>query len=65
MDLPGAVWRKSTRSQGNGNCVAWAHLEDGVAVRDTKHPEGPVLIFTPDEWAAFVGGVKDGEADRT
>ena len=34
-----------------------------ITVRDAKHPDGPKLIFTPDEWHAFVAGVKDGEFD--
>ncbi|MGH2599998.1 MAG: DUF397 domain-containing protein, partial [Dehalococcoidia bacterium] len=32
-----------------------------VAVRDSKNPDGPALAFTHAEWAAFVGGVQDGE----
>jgi uncharacterized protein DUF397 len=63
VDLSGAVWRKSTRSDANSACVSWANLGDAVAVRDDKHPDGPVLIFTPDEWRAFVEGIKDGEGD--
>jgi hypothetical protein len=35
-----------------------------VAVRDSKNQRGPVLVFTPAEWAAFVAGVKDGEFDQ-
>lgn len=62
-DLSDAVWKKSSRSSANGQCVEWADLGGAVAVRDSKHPTGPALIFTPDEWRAFVGGVKDGEAD--
>jgi len=62
-DLSNAVWRKSSRSSANGQCVEWADLGDAVAVRDSKHPSGPALIFTRGEWRAFVGGVKDGEAD--
>ncbi|TDD21356.1 DUF397 domain-containing protein [Nonomuraea diastatica] len=31
------------------------------AVRDSKNPTGPALIFTPGEWNAFISGVKSGE----
>jgi hypothetical protein len=34
-----------------------------VAVRDAKDRTGPVLLFTAPEWAAFVGGVRNGEFD--
>jgi hypothetical protein len=64
MDLSQVVWRKSSRSSGNGQCVEVAMSADGVAVRDSKDRGGPVLIFTPGEWDAFIGGAKDGEFDR-
>jgi hypothetical protein len=64
VDLTGAQWRKSTRSGSTGNCVEVAKNLDGViAVRDSKDPNGPVLLFTPDEWTAFTSGTKDGEFD--
>lgn len=65
-DLSSAVWRKSSRSSGNGACVEVAFLAGGqVAVRDSKQAgQGPVLVFTPGEWDAFTGGVVDGEFVR-
>lgn len=57
-------WVKSSLSFANGNCVEVADLSGGhVGVRDSKHTDGPVLRFTPDEWHAFVGGVRNGEFD--
>jgi hypothetical protein len=63
MDLTGAKWFKSKRSSGNGACVEVALINEATAVRDSKNPTGPSLIFTAAEWNAFVGGVKDGEFD--
>jgi hypothetical protein len=60
-DLTGAVWRRSAAS--DDAAVEVALLENGVAVRDSRHPDGDVLFFTPAEWDAFVGGAKDGEFD--
>jgi hypothetical protein len=65
-ELPGVTWRKSGRSgpQG-GNCVEVARLPDGrVAVRDSRHPSGPALVFTSAKWTAFVGGATDGDFDE-
>jgi hypothetical protein len=63
--LNSAVWKKASRSNGNGgsNCVEVAFLDIGVAVRDSKNRSGPALMFTTAEWTAFVDSAKDGEFD--
>ena len=59
------TWMKSSLSGYNGNCVEVAGLtDDTIRVRDSKHPTGPVLHFTPAEWDAFIGGVHKGEFER-
>ena len=62
-DLSRADWFKSSYSNGQGgNCVEHARLPDGSrAVRDSKHPDGPALIFTAGEWAAFIQRVRGGD----
>ena len=61
MDLNRADWRKSSYSGTNGgSCVEVArNLPGVVAVRDSKDPHGPALIFTPADWAAFTARLKD------
>lgn len=55
-----AAWRKSSYSTPSGNCVEAAGLTDGVALRDSRFPDGPALVFTGAEWDAFLGGVRVG-----
>jgi Domain of unknown function (DUF397) len=56
------TYTKSTRSTGTGNCVEVADLGDGHrAVRDSKHPTGPVLTCTGVEWAAFTAAIRTNE----
>lgn len=61
--LNGVRWRTSSASNG-GSCVELAGLADGaVAVRNSRDPLGPALVYTRAEIAAFVRGAKDGEFD--
>ncbi|WP_405968313.1 DUF397 domain-containing protein [Streptomyces sp. NBC_00015] len=58
-------WIKSSHSNAEGNCVEVAALVGGgVAVRNSRDPDGPALVYTPAEVAAFVAGAKDGEFDH-
>lgn len=61
-DLTGAIWRKSARSNNGGNCVeVAANLPGIVAVRDSKNPAGPALVFSRPGWSAFLAGVQSGD----
>jgi hypothetical protein len=65
MTGSGPSWFKSSLSFAHGDCVEVAHLSDScIGVRDSKDPAGPVLRFTPSEWTAFLGGVRNGEFDN-
>jgi hypothetical protein len=62
--LPNAAWRKSRYSNPSGNCVEAAQLPAGaVAVRNSRYPDGPALVFTQAEWEAFLLGARDGDFD--
>lgn len=57
-----ATWRKSSHSNPSGDCVELAKLENGeIAVRNSRHPGGPALIFTRAEMAAFIQGAAEEE----
>ncbi|MBQ0892015.1 MULTISPECIES: DUF397 domain-containing protein [Micromonospora] len=63
-DLVGAVWRTSSRSNDQGLCVEvadnLARDRGVVGIRDSKDPDGPVLVVGPPGWTAFVGAIRQG-----
>jgi hypothetical protein len=62
-ELSDAAWRKSSYSggdSGGGECVEVAALTDTAAVRDSKNPTGPALVFSAESWTAFIADVKAG-----
>lgn len=62
-DFSRAVWRKSAKTQANGQCVEVARLGETIGVRDSKDPSGPMLCFTLSEFEAFLDGAHKGEFD--
>ena len=65
-ELRGARWQKSLFSgAGNNNCVEMARLPNGeIAVRNSRHPDGPALIYTQGEIDALIRGVRNGDFDN-
>lgn len=54
MDVTGVAWRTSSYSGSNGGaCVEVGTAGPAVAVRDSKHPDGPLLAFAADTWKSF------------
>ena len=64
--LPAVGWQKSSRSNPSGNCVELTRLHGSpdIAVRNSRDPEGPALVYTPEEMAAFIEGARGGDFDH-
>jgi hypothetical protein len=57
-------WLKAQASGGNGACVEIASTIDKIAMRDSKDPDGPILVYTPTEFSAFLESARNGEFDH-
>lgn len=57
------TWQKAQSSTANGQCVEIASTIGKIALRDSKDPDGPVLVYTPAEFSAFLEGARNGEFD--
>jgi hypothetical protein len=59
MDMTDVAWRTSSYSGSNGGtCVEVGTTGPSVAVRDSNHPSGPQLAFTPESWQTFTAQLK-------
>ena len=64
MDLSAATWHKSSYSSGGGsNCVEVAIIPGSVAIRDSKNPDGPVHIVSPESFRDLIAHIKSGDLD--
>ena len=64
-ELTTVTWQKSSFSNPNGNCVEMARLPSGgIAVRNSRDPHGPALVYTQAEVIAFIAGSKNGDFDN-
>jgi hypothetical protein len=64
-ELGDVRWKKSQYSNSTGECVELAALPNGeIAMRNSRFPDGPVLLYTRGEITAFLAGAKDGEFDQ-
>ncbi|TDD80780.1 DUF397 domain-containing protein [Actinomadura rubrisoli] len=60
MDLSKVAWRKASRSNESGdNCVEVASVSSGVALRDSKDPNGPMLIMSRSDFESFADVLKN------
>ncbi len=64
QDAETTPWIKATASGSGGSCVQMRRHAGMVEVRDSKDPDGPVLRFTPGEWAAVLDGAQHAEFDH-
>jgi hypothetical protein len=61
LDMRSAAWRKSSHSGTQATeCVEIAQVNQVIAVRDSKDPQGPVLVLEPAQWHALRQHLRSG-----
>lgn len=58
------TWIKAQASSYQGACVELASASGNVAMRDSKDPNGPILVYSTTEFKAFLDGARNGEFDN-
>ena len=62
VDLSRAAWRRSSHCDNSGSCVEVAFVGQAVvAIRSSDGPDGPIVVYSNEEWKTFLEGVRDGE----
>lgn len=62
--LSALLWHKSSYSSEVRHCVEIASADRAVAARDSKDPEGGVLLMSSTTWSAFLHGIRDGRFEH-
>lgn len=62
-DFTGAQWHSGSQTEQGERRIEIAFVDGMIGMRDSADPDGAVLVFTPAEWDAFLGGVQDNEFD--
>jgi hypothetical protein len=59
--LASLTWVKSSHSGANGQCVEIGSGAGHLAIRDSKNPNGPILVAAPSDYRKFLSAVRNGE----
>ncbi|MGW2368930.1 DUF397 domain-containing protein [Streptomyces sp. NPDC001667] len=55
-----SAFGKSSYSDGHANCVEISDTDDVIAIRDSKSPQGPTLLLTPETYRSLIARITEG-----